>query len=136
MRHTVLVLSLTLAAAAPLAAQVAQDTSGAVRPGMSEADVIARWGQPIAVRRTGEWTYLFFDNGMEREVGYFDVVFLQGGQVVDAIVRMPGRVYLGQSSSPPDRYPEFTPPQQQQQPPAQPVRPGGTGVVSGIHVNP
>lgn len=121
-----------LAAIAAAAPARAQDTTGAVRPGMTEADVTARWGEPVAVRRTGDWTYLFYANGVEHSAGLWDVVFLQGGQVVDAIVRMPGRVYLGQSSSPPERAPEFTPPAQ---PPANP-RPDAPGAVTGIRVTP
>lgn len=109
--------------AAPLAAQ---DTTTAVAPGMTEAQVRARWGEPVAVRRANEWTYLFFQNGREREWGYYDTVFLQNDQVVDAIIRMPGRVYLGQSSSPPDRLPEFTPPQQRPEEAA--------GAVTGVRV--
>ena len=94
-------------AAGPLAAQ---DTTRTVRPGMSEADVRARWGEPIAVRRLNDWTYLFFRNGEERRVGFYDVVLLQNGQVMDAVVRSPEHVYTGQSSSPPDRTPAFTRP--------------------------
>jgi len=112
-------------AAAPLPAQ---DTTGAVRPGMSEADVVARWGEPVAIRRVNEWTYLFFRNGQERELGYYDVVFLQSGQVVDAVVRAPEHVYLGTSSSPPGRIPEFTPPRR-------PPEAGAPGAVTGVRVN-
>jgi len=89
-----------------------QDTSTDVRPGMTEADVRRRWGDPIAVRTANGWTYLFYRNGREREVGCYDVVFLQNGQVVDAIVRTPEHVYDGQSSAPEGRVPEYTPPQQ------------------------
>jgi hypothetical protein len=99
---------LVLAAAAGTAR--AQDTTLAVRPGMSEADVRQRWGEPVAVRRLNDWTYLFYENGTEAQRGYHDCVFLQNGQVVDAIIRMPGRMYLGTSSSPEGRAPEFTPP--------------------------
>jgi hypothetical protein len=89
-----------------------QDTSTDVRPGMTEADVRRRWGDPVAVRTANGWTYLYYRNGREREVGFYDVVFLQNGQVVDAIVRTPEHVYDGQSSSPEGRAPEFTPAQQ------------------------
>lgn len=115
----------TVAAPAPAAA--------GVRPGMSEADVKAVWGDPVAVRRMNDWTYLFYRNGREREVGYFDVVFLQGGQVVDAIVRGEGHEYLGQSSSPPDRTPVFTPPASAA--PASDSTPGA-GAVTGVRVKP
>jgi hypothetical protein len=86
------------------------DTSVDVRPGMTEAQVRQRWGDPVAVRSANGWTYLFYRNGREREVGFYDVVFLQNGQVVDAIVRGPEHVYDGQSSSPEGRVPEYTPP--------------------------
>lgn len=111
-------------AAAPLAAQ---DTTTAVRPGMTEADVRARWGEPVAVRRVNDWTYLFYRNYDEGSLGYYDTVFLQGGQVVDAIVRAPDHLYLGTSSSPPGRLPEFTPP-------SQPPTSAATGQVTGVRV--
>jgi len=100
-----LVLALLLGLAAPLAAQ---DDGHAIRPGMREEEVRARWGEPIAVRRANDYTYLFYANGAERSVGWYDVVFLQNGQVVDAIVRGAGRSYTGLSSAPPGRTPEPT----------------------------
>jgi hypothetical protein len=111
-------------AAAPAAAQ---DTATAVRPGMSEADVRARWGEPLAVRRVNDWTYLFYANG-ERHFGYDDVVMLQGGQVMDAIVRAPEHLYLGTSSSPPDRLPAYTAPRQ-------PGMSDAPAAVTGVRVN-
>lgn len=124
-----LLAGLVVAAAAPRPAQ-AQDSAMAVRPGMNEQDVRARWGEPLAVRRANTWTYLFYENGLEATYRYHDVVMLQNGQVVDAIIRMPGRMYLGQSSSPPDRQPAFSPPRSQPQPAA------GTGTVTGVRVTP
>ena len=124
---TIALAGAVLLAAAPLPAQ---DTTNAVRPGMSESDVADRWGQPVAVRRINDWTYLFFRNGQERELGYYDVVFLQGGQVVDAVVRAPEHVYLGTSSSPAGRVPEFTPPRQ-----TPPPGGGAAGAVTGVRVN-
>ena len=105
MRRLVMSLLLCVAAAAPLAAQ---DDPNAVRPGMSENDVRQRWGEPVAVRRANDWTFLFYSNGMEREVGWYDVVFLQNNQVVNAIVRGAGHGYAGQSTAPPSRAPEPT----------------------------
>jgi len=115
-------------AAAPAPAAAPVDSSGAVKPGMSEADVRARWGDPIAVRRMNDWTYLFYRNGREREVGFYDVVFLQGGQVMDAIVRSADHVYAGQSSSPEGRTPVFTPPEHQAS--------DTSGAVTGVRVKP
>ncbi|MGH7700510.1 MAG: hypothetical protein ACREMJ_08360 [Gemmatimonadales bacterium] len=79
---------------------VSQDT-GTVDPGMSENDVYSLWGPPVGVRRSGEWTYLYFRNGCEYSCGTYDVVFLQNAKVVDVIHRWPGHAYSGQSSSPP-----------------------------------
>ena len=78
---------------------VSQDT-GTIFPGMAERDVYSLWGAPVAVRRTGEFTYLYFPNGCEHSCGHLDLVTLQNGQVTDAVVRWPGHGYGGQSSSP------------------------------------
>ena len=128
--HRAMLLACTVLACAATAAR-AQDstqTAAGVRPGMSQADVVARWGEPVAVRRTGEWTYLFYANGVERSAGLYDVVFLQGGQVVDAIVRSESHVYAGQSSSPEGRTPEYTPPE--------PAPADTAGAVTGVRVKP
>jgi hypothetical protein len=77
---------------------------------MTRAEVVAVWGEPIAERAVGSWTYLYYRNGCEVSCGTFDVVFLDNGQVVDAVVRGPGHTYAGVSSSPPDRPAAFTPP--------------------------
>ncbi len=84
--------------------------TGTVRPGMTSDEVVATWGSPVADRAVGNWTFLYFRNGCEESCGTFDVVMLEGGQVVDAIVRGFGHTYAGISSSPPDRVGEFTPP--------------------------
>lgn len=86
--------------------------TGAVSPGMSRADVIAVWGEPVAEGAAGTWEYLYFRNGCEVTCGTFDVVMLEVGQVVDAIVRGPGHTYTGVSSSPPGREPLLTLPSQ------------------------
>src|SRR5205823_4358560 len=83
--------------------------SGTVAPGMSEREVYEIWGSPAAVRRAGEYTYLFFRNGCEYTCGTMDVVTLQTGKVVDAIVRWDGHKYSGESSSPPGRVPFANP---------------------------
>jgi len=85
------------------------EDTGTVAPGMSEREVYAIWGAPAAVRRIGEYTYLFFQNGCEYTCGTMDVVTLQNGQVVDAIVRWDGHRYGGESSSPPGRVPFANP---------------------------
>src|SRR6185503_14909788 len=58
-----------------------------IRPGMSESEVRAAWGEPVTSRTTGDYAYLFYQNGCLRACGTYDVVILQGGQVVDAIAR-------------------------------------------------
>jgi hypothetical protein len=83
---------------------VSTDT-GTIAPGTSERDIYAVWGQPAAVRRVGDYTYVFFQNGCEYTCGTMDVVTLQNDSVVDAIVRWPGHRYAGESSSPPGKKP-------------------------------
>ena len=87
---------------------VSNDT-GTIAPGMSERDIYALWGEPAAVRRAGEYTYLFFQNGCEYTCGTMDVVVLQNDQVVDAVLRWDGHRYSGESSSPPGRIPFANP---------------------------
>lgn len=84
--------------------------TGTVEPGMTRDQVIAVWGTPVTERTLANWTFIFFRNGCEATCGTFDVVMLDGGQVVDAIVRGRGHTYAGVSSSPPNRVAEFTPP--------------------------
>jgi hypothetical protein len=83
--------------------------TGTVDPGMSRDQVVATWGPPVAERTTGGWTYLYFRNGCEVSCGTFDVVFLENGLVVDAIVRHAAHGYSGTSSSPPGREAVATP---------------------------
>ncbi len=85
------------------------DDTGTVNPGMSEREVYELWAAPAAVRRVGEYTYLFFRNGCEYTCGTMDVVTLQDGKVVDAIVRWEGHRFSGESSSPPGRVPFANP---------------------------
>ncbi len=82
---------------------------GTVDPGMTREQVVATWGPPVAERVYGNREYLYFRNGCEVSCGTFDVVFLEGGQVIDAIVRGLGHEYTGVSSSPPDRAPRPSP---------------------------
>jgi hypothetical protein len=85
------------------------DDTGTINPGMSEREVYELWAAPAAVRRVGEYTYLFFRNGCEYTCGTMDVVTLQNGRVVDAIVRWDGHRYSGESSSPPGKVPFANP---------------------------
>lgn len=79
--------------------------TGTVAPGMSRDQVVALWGAPVAERAAGTRSYIYYRNGCEVSCGTFDVVFLENGQVVDAIVRWGGHGYAGTSSSPPDAQP-------------------------------
>ncbi|HEY8105507.1 MAG TPA: outer membrane protein assembly factor BamE [Gemmatimonadales bacterium] len=92
--------------APPLQAQDVQT----IRPGMTEAEVRAAWGTPVTSRKVGDYAYLFYENGCLRSCGTYDLVVLQGGQVVDAIARGKNHNYDGVSSSPADRAPRYTPP--------------------------
>ena len=93
-----------------LALAAAAQEPATVRPGMSEADVIASWGEPLARHSRGVFTYLHFQTDCLKECGTYDVVILENGQVVDAIARSRNHRYDGVSSSPADRAPGFTPP--------------------------
>jgi hypothetical protein len=106
-------IALILAATALLAlgapAARAQDVK-TIRPGMTEAEVRSSWGDPVTNRKAGDFAYLFYQNGCLRTCGTYDVVILQGGQVIDAIARAKDHAYDGVSSSPADRKPHYTPP--------------------------
>jgi SmpA/OmlA family protein len=106
MRIAQLIAVLALTGASTMTAQDVKT----IRPGMSEADVRAAWGEPVTSRTAGEYAYLFYENGCLRACGTYDVVILQGGQVVDAIARGKNHQYDGVSSSPADRTPRYTPP--------------------------
>lgn len=91
-----LALALLCAIAAPSAAQAPRS----IDPGMSEAKVVERLGEPDATRSAGEFKYLFYRNGCIRKCGMDDVVILQKDSVVDAMFRAADRSYTGKSSSP------------------------------------
>jgi hypothetical protein len=94
---------LALLAPAESRAQVkvtATTGSAAIDSGMSKAQVIAKLGPPASASTRGEFTYLFYSNGMEKEVGMSDIVTLQNDKVIDAVLRSPNRTYSGKSSSP------------------------------------
>jgi hypothetical protein len=89
-------LALLCAFAAPAAAQAPKS----IDPGMTQAQVVERLGQPDATRSSGTFTYLFYRNGCVRQCGIDDVVMLDNDAVVDAVFRAPERAYTGKSSSP------------------------------------
>jgi hypothetical protein len=97
----------TAASAFSAASAVGQDVK-TIKPGMTEAEVRANWGEPMTARKAGNMTYLYYKNDCLRSCGTYDVVFLENGQVVDAVVRDSHRAYDGIASSPRDRKPEAT----------------------------
>jgi len=101
-------IPMLLIALVPAIAAAQQE--GTVKPGMSQAEVEAAWGKPLAARSKGDFTYLYYANGCLKTCGIHDVVILEKGQVVDAIVRANYHHYEGVSSSPSERKPAFTKP--------------------------
>lgn len=97
-------LVLLLAGAGRATAQ----TVSSIKPGMSEAQVRAAWGEPLTVRTIGAMSYLYYRNDCLKRCGTYDIVFLEHGQVVDAVVRDQHRRYDGIASSPVERRPEPT----------------------------
>lgn len=79
-----------------------------IRPGMTQAEVVAAWGDYLTARKTGNMLYMYFRNDCLKSCGTYDVVFFENGQVVDAVVRDSHRAYDGVVSSPKDRKPEPT----------------------------
>ena len=99
-----LVLLLSAGGVTRLAAQEVRT----ITPGMTEAEVRTAWGTPFTVRTRGVHTFLYFTSDCLKRCGTYDIVFLEGGQVIDAIVRDKGRRYDGIASSPIDRKPTPT----------------------------
>lgn len=87
----------------------AQDVK-TIKPGMTDAQVREQWGEPLTVRKIGIMSYMYYRSNCLKTCGTNDVVFLENGQVVDAVVRDKGRKYDGIASSPADRKPEPTAP--------------------------
>jgi hypothetical protein len=102
----ILAVSLTLAVASAASATAQQVVS--IKPGMSEAEVRSAWGEPLTVRKAGVMSYLYYRNDCLKRCGTYDIVFLEHGQVVDAIVRDQHRRYDGIASSPVERKPQPT----------------------------
>ena len=96
LRARLSLILLFCAIAAPAAAQAPKS----IDPGMSQAQVAERLGNPDASRVSGEFTYLFYHNGCIKKCGMDDVVILHKDSVVDAMFRSPEREYTGKSSSP------------------------------------
>ena len=103
MRRVIVLSTALLIAIAAAGVQGAAAQS--IDPGMTKSQVIERLGAPFAERSSGAYTYLFYQNGRERERGMSDLVTLHNNAVVDAIFRSPSRQYTGNSSSPEDKLP-------------------------------
>ncbi|MGB7211477.1 MAG: hypothetical protein WBC97_02515 [Gemmatimonadales bacterium] len=88
----------------------ATESVATIAPGMTVAEVEAAWGKAGVVRTDGAQTFLFYKNDCLKTCGTFDVVMLQDGKVIDAIVRASYHRYSGTSSSPAGRKPSFTKP--------------------------
>ncbi len=87
-------------AATLLVASTASAQTQTITPGMSEDEVRSVFGSPAGTRSVGIFTYYFYKNGWEEEAGFPDLVILQGGQVIDVVLRATWRDYSGESSSP------------------------------------
>jgi hypothetical protein len=87
----------------------AQDVK-TIKPGMTDAQVREQWGEPLTVKKIGIMSYMYYRSNCLKKCGTNDVVFLENGQVIDAVVRDKSRKYDGIASSPADRKPEPTAP--------------------------
>lgn len=96
MKRAGLALVLLCAVAVSVRAQAPKS----IDPGMSQAQVVERLGDPTLSRSSGDFTYLFYKNGCVKSCGMDDVVILRKDSVVDAMFRSPERAYSGKSSSP------------------------------------
>ena len=103
MRRVIVLSTALLIAIAAAGVQGAAAQS--IDPGMTKAQVIERLGAPFTERTSGAYTYMFYQNGRERERGMSDLVTLHNNAVIDAIFRSPSRQYTGNSSSPEDKLP-------------------------------
>ena len=105
--HRVALLGMLLLSSAGVARLRAQEVK-VIKPGMTDAEVRTAWGEPFTLRKSGVHSYLYYRNDCLKRCGTYDIVFLEGGQVIDAIVRDRGRRYDGIASSPVDRKPTPT----------------------------
>jgi len=107
-RRVLAALGMASTAVLLFSASAAAQEVKSIKPGMTEAEVRATWGDPLTARKAGNMTYLYYRNDCMRSCGTHDVVFLENGQVVDAVVRDSHHGYDGVASSPRDRKPEPT----------------------------
>jgi len=110
MRSKIIARSLTALAAIMLLGVAANaQENQTIQPGMTMDQVKLVFGEPQSTSSYGNFTFYFYENGCHVECGMADVVFFQGGQVVDAVLRAPWRGYAGESSSPKGVMPRATP---------------------------
>ncbi len=102
------VAALLLTSAAAPAQEAPAQKKQVIRPGMTEDQVKAVFGEPQGTRSYGRYTYYFYSNGCEPECGFPDIVFFEEGRVVDAVLRAAWRDYAGESSSPKGTIPRPT----------------------------
>lgn len=91
---------LAFLACCALATSLHAQAPKSIDPGMSQAQVVERLGDPTLSRTSGDFTYLFYKNNCVKSCGMDDVVILRKDSVVDAMFRAPERAYSGKSSSP------------------------------------
>jgi hypothetical protein len=89
----------TIAALALLGLAAPAAGQAAIHAGMSADEVRAAFGAPARTRDQGDWTYWFYPNGCPVRCGSDDVVFLQDGKVVAAVLRTPRRRFEGPTAS-------------------------------------
>ena len=89
-----------LAIAVLTASDGAAQAAASIDSGMTKAQVLERFGKPATESKRGDFTYLFFSNGREKQVGTADIVILEADKVIDAVLRSPRRAYTEKSSSP------------------------------------
>ena len=106
-KRSVVTMVGALALSAAASAAQAQEIK-TIKPGMTQAEVVAAWGDYLTARKAGNMLYMFYKNDCMKTCGTYDVVFLENGQVVDAVVRDSHRGYDGVASSPKDRKPVAT----------------------------
>lgn len=109
--HSARTLCLCVVVLVMVAARGSAQDVKTIKPGMTEAEVREQWGEPLTVRKAGVMSYLYYRSSCLKTCGTNDVVFLENGQVIDAVVRDKSRKYDGIASSPADRKPEPTAPQ-------------------------
>ncbi|HWA58922.1 MAG TPA: hypothetical protein VG692_16810 [Gemmatimonadales bacterium] len=108
MRRTVGLVAVAMALTVVLSSTAQAQDMKTIKPGMTQAEVVAAWGDYLTARKAGNMLYMYYKNDCMKRCGTYDVVFLENGQVVDAVVRDSHRAYDGVASSPKDRKPEPT----------------------------